>query len=342
MKIFRIISYFCLIAHVLGTSAHTAAQNTVSRSAEYIAEAPDTFTVNFEGMSNVTKRKTLNIMFSIKAKSTAFDIYSVMLSVHDSVVGPLKPFSMNVGASETGDSLVTWECVVRFPYRDSFYNDDMCILDTSQGKFSMHLVPESIRNREIPFWRRYFYQLLAAGIFLIVATGSYILITYLRRRRKDIEEKLLIEQAFESKERINAELRKSVELLYTDRWDVFNRLCNEYFNKKDAQSEDVRLSVYKELERQIDDMRSSKSLAELEKLVDTYNDGIMQQIRTQIPELTRKDITFLIYLYSGFSPRAICLFTDIKIKNFYNRRARLRDKILASGSADCEKFASKM
>ena len=45
---------------------------------------------------------------------------------------------------------------------------------------------------------------------------------------------------------------------------------------------------------------------------------------------------------AGFSPRAICIFTDIKVKNFYNKRSRLKEKILASDAPDKEWFVSKM
>ena len=43
-----------------------------------------------------------------------------------------------------------------------------------------------------------------------------------------------------------------------------------------------------------------------------------------------------------FPLRAVCIFTNIKIKNFYNRRSRLKDRILASDALDKEYFVSKM
>ncbi|MDE5745485.1 MAG: hypothetical protein K2H84_07520, partial [Paramuribaculum sp.] len=161
-------------------------------------------------------------------------------------------------------------------------------------------------------------------------------------RLKHIEERLTIKEQFESHKRINKELREKVEMLYAERWQVFNSLCNEFYDKKDFESEKVRISVYKEIEKRIEDMRSRRSIKELEQLVDSYNNNLMARIRTQIPNLRNNDINFLIYLYSGFSPRAICLFTDIKIKNFYNRKSRLKDKIIASDAPDREEFASKI
>ena len=50
----------------------------------------------------------------------------------------------------------------------------------------------------------------------------------------------------------------------------------------------------------------------------------------------------MTYLYAGFSAKAVCLMMDLKLKNFYNRRTRLKDKILASDAQNKEWFASKM
>ncbi len=89
------------------------------------------------------------------------------------------------------------------------------------------------------------------------------------------------------------------------------------------ESDRVKLSLYNEVEKHILALRDSKSVTQLEDIVNTYLDGIVLKVREQIPSLSAGDIKFLTYLYAGFSPRAVCIFTDIKIKNFYNRRSRL-------------------
>ena len=85
-----------------------------------------------------------------------------------------------------------------------------------------------------------------------------------------------------------------------------------------------------------------KNIEELENIVNSYLDNILSRVKEQLPDLSRKDLTFLTYLYAGFSPRAVCIFTDIKIKNFYNRRSRLKERILSSDAPDKEYFASKI
>ena len=97
----------------------------------------------------------------------------------------------------------------------------------------------------------------------------------------------------------------------------------------------MRVTLYNEVEKQILKLRDNKSVETLQEIVNTYLDNILVKVN-------KADIKFLTYLYAGYSPRAVCIFTDIKIKNFYNRRLRLRDRILASDAPDKELFVSKM
>lgn len=341
-NIIRLIVFINLFFSFFLRCNYIVANNVIKRTAEYNEEIADTINLFPYALSNAGG--ALRIWFKIQAKDKAFDIYSAELQLRDTVFRSTGPFSMSVDEQVTADSLFTWECVLSFPYIACFNKEDMWVINTSHGTFNGSLVPEEVwaknEAKEMPIWRRYLKYI--SGVCIILVICIYIRRIYLKRRRKNLEEKLRIEQQFDSKDKINAELREKVGMLYAERWTIFNRLCNEYFNKKDAQSEDVRLSVYKELERQIDDMRSINSLTELENMIDAYDNNLMHRVRVQIPELTKKDVTFLIYLYSGFSPRAICLFTDMKIKNFYNRKTRLKDKILESGAIDREEFSSKM
>lgn len=342
MRFHKIIPYICFILPFLATCNHADAENMIERSAEYIENIQDTLYISNTGYMSNIGHKNLEVGFIIQAKGIALEIYSVEVCINHSIYEPTVPFTLNIDEAETADSLITWHCILRFPYRSNFLDSDTWTVNTSCGKFSGKLRPEPHHTAKRPFWIKYWRQIPLAITILSCLIIACTIIYYRKRRKKDIEERLYIMHQFESNEQAHTELREKVETLYAERWNVFNRLCNEYFDKKDSDSDTVRLSIYKEVERQINDMRSTKSLAELENLVDVYNNNLIQRLRAQLPTLTKNDITFLIYLYSGFSPRAICLFTNIKIKNFYNRKTRLKDKILESGAEDREEFASKM
>ena len=182
----------------------------------------------------------------------------------------------------------------------------------------------------------FFYITLASAIVI----GSTILIIVKRRltrKRKEIEE---LSMLISERSHRNHELEAQVNTLYSSRLDTLNMLCNVYFEK--SESEKVKLSLYNEVEKHILALRDSKSINELEDIVNKYMDNILVKVREQLPELNRKDLIFLTYLYAGFSPRAVCIFTNIKIKNFYNRRSRLKERILETNAQDKDFFVSKM
>lgn len=182
-----------------------------------------------------------------------------------------------------------------------------------------------------------FLYIILASVTVIGSSILIIVKQRMTRKRKEIEElSMLISERTDR----NKELEAQVNTLYSSRLDTLNMLCNEYFEK--SESEKVKLSLYNEVEKHILALRDTKSITELESIVNRYMDNILVKIREQLPELNRKDLIFLTYHYAGFSPRAVCIFTDIKIKNYYNRRSRLKDRILESNAPDKEIFASKI
>ena len=95
-----------------------------------------------------------------------------------------------------------------------------------------------------------------------------------------------------------ASCRQKIDALYGSRLDTLNMLCNEYFEKNE--SDRVKLSLYNEVEKHILALRDSKSVTQLEDIVNTYLDGIVLKVREQIPSLSAGDIKFLTYLYADF------------------------------------------
>ena len=120
----------------------------------------------------------------------------------------------------------------------------------------------------------------------------------------------------------------------------YNMLCNEYLEAGDSHKE--RTDISKNIEREIDKLRSPKKTERIEKSVNEYMVGILSRLKSQCPFLKDTDTTFLMLIYAGFAPRAVCLFTGTSIKNFYAKRSRLRKRIEESDAKDKELFISRM
>ena len=64
-------------------------------------------------------------------------------------------------------------------------------------------------------------------------------------------------------------------------------------------------------------------LRELEQMADTCHDNVMQKLRQDFPAMKENDIRLLCYIFTGFSPQVISLFTKESVANIYARKSRL-------------------
>ncbi len=312
----------------------------------------ESLSLNIVGISNDNDRT--QIVFNLTSTNTPFTVYKVERVVGDSIYTPVEPFTLEAGADEVDGKKAKWRISLDFPFSTRFGPDDVLILHTDRGILRSPISAERRLMDTIEIMREDFAKKIDSstrdsrrawiilGIVLaaLAVIASIIYVAVRRRfiqKRREIEElSMLIADRTDR----NHELESKIDALYGSRLDTLNMLCNEYFEKND--SEKVRLTLYNEVEKHILALRDTKSIAELEKIVNTFLDNILVRVQEQLPDLNRKDILFLTYLYAGFSPRAVCIFTDLKIKNFYNRRSRLKERILASEAPDREFFASKM
>ena len=340
-----------LLALVVGLSPGKATNTVTYTLLDTPATSADELTITFRSISNEDGRT--NLSFDLVSSNTPFTIYKARWSNGGALVAPSEPFSLTAQFNEVQDRNTRWHISLDFPFRDVFYEKDELILTTDRGVIHCPTSRSGQLMQSIDLLRYDYERQLAttkrssrnAWTFLGIALGGMTLLAVfafaaVRRlvgKRREIEELSLL--VAERSDR-NQELKEKIDSLYGSRLDTFNMLCNEYFEKNESQR--VRLTLYNEVERHILALRDSGSVAELEAVVDTYLDNMMKKVREQIPSLSPSDLRFLTYLYAGFSPRAVCIFTDIKIKNFYNRRSRLKARILGSDAPDRELFASKM
>ena len=308
--------------------------------------------MEYKSLSNEDGR--VRISFKLKCANIPFTIYNAKWVNCDSVFVPSEPFSLIAQTKEVACKSTEWYITIEFPFSDTFDENDVLILNTDKGiircptsragelKEEINLMRDNYENQldltkksTRNVWILFYTTLISA-----IVIGCLILIFVrlrLVKRRKEIEDlsMLILERTNR-----NHELEAKVNALYESRLDTLNLLCNEYFEKSD--SEKMKLTLYNEVEKHILALRDPKSITELENIVNKFLDNILVKIKEQLAELTKKDLTFLTYLYAGFSPRAVCIFTDIKIKNYYQRRSRLKERILASDAPDKDFFVSKM
>ena len=110
----------------------------------------------------------------------------------------------------------------------------------------------------------------------------------------------------------------------------------EFFEK--GTSDKTRASIVNDVEKEITKICNPNSLNLIENGVNDCMDNIIKKLRNQCPRFKQDDYIFFMLIYAGFSPRAVCIFTNIKLKNYYNKRARLIDRIERTDAPDKELF----
>lgn len=322
--------------------------NVVSRE----GARPDKLEVRFRSISNEENRT--RIAFDLYSSNAPFAIYGVTWTNCDSTYLPQEPFTLVADSGEVAGAVTEWHIAVDFPFSSRFAEGDAVMLRTSRGELRLPTSQAGELAETIALLQKDFTAQMAEAhresrrtrwflitfLGLALAGGGTALLLFRRRLRlKQRETENLLALLAEGTRR-NRELEEQVHTLYGARLNTLNMLCNEYFEK--SGSEKVRLTLYNDIERHILELRDAKSVSQLEAIVDRYMGGILAKVRRQIPQLSASDVRFLTYLYSGFSPRAVCIFMDIKVKNFYNKRSRLRERILTTDAPDRELFVSSM
>ncbi len=142
-----------------------------------------------------------------------------------------------------------------------------------------------------------------------------------------------------SQEKQIADLNLYVEELFRNQWNTLNTLCNEFYEKD---SESMKVSIVKSIEKEIAKIVNEGNIEHIEETVNKSMNDIAKSLREQCGFLKESDFVFIILNYAGFTARTVCMFTGIKFKHFYNKRARLIERIAKSDAKDKELFVSKL
>lgn len=189
------------------------------------------------------------------------------------------------------------------------------------------------------------YGYIFIGIVIIALIVTLIVIyAKLRMRLKDKELELKINEIAlltakisETSNRVDTgpdsdELHVIVDRLLARWFAPLNSLLDEYYETGDSVS--AKSTMFSRVEEELKKITSEKSIKDIVDMVDDSLGGALSRLRNDYTEINDKDITFLALNIAGLSPRAICLFLDIKIKTVYSRRKRLKDKIAVLDTPD--------
>lgn len=199
------------------------------------------------------------------------------------------------------------------------------------------MLMEENRNK-VREQRKTLITIIILSTFALIAGASAAL--WIIRKRKARMDELVME--IEELRNRDSERGARIGGLLAQRFESMNRLCDEYFNLNDIKDENLaRNEIYKTLSAQLKEMGGESFRKKLEESLNENMDGLMTRFREAFPGDNESAILFL-YFSSGFSAKAVGIFTKLKKSSVYSRRRRLREKIEQSSTPYRDEFLSML
>ncbi|MCM1150540.1 MAG: hypothetical protein NC209_08280 [Alistipes sp.] len=131
-----------------------------------------------------------------------------------------------------------------------------------------------------------------------------------------------------------------MQQLVKERFAVVNELAATYYERKGANEQ---RAIYNKVKKLLDTYASgADGKREIERVVDTCHDNIMQKLRAELPELKEAELDLLRYVYAGFSLQVISVFTGDTVNYTSVKKSRLKAKIAKSNAPSKELFIKLM
>ena len=128
-----------------------------------------------------------------------------------------------------------------------------------------------------------------------------------------------------------------IDMLFRNKWNVVNKLCNIYYERKDS-SGSLKFIV-RDIETELEDFRTRENIANILTTTDKCLDGVISKLKEQCAEFLKdQDIEFIGLIFSGLSVRAVCYIVGIQKDSFYQKKNRLLRRIAESNATDKELF----
>lgn len=205
------------------------------------------------------------------------------------------------------------------------------------------------------------------ALSIIVLLILLIVFMYMRHRflRKDLEISKYMDLASELQvsirdkeakiseisERISAseeahisqiiEMSGHISELFHKQYELLDKLSNTYYEMHGCNKE--KESIYEQVKSEINKFANDKkTMAQLERIVNTYKNNVMSHIREEIHSISERDIKLLCYIYAGFSAKSISIFVGETTGNILTRKYRLRNKITRLNTPNTEIMLQEM
>ena len=156
----------------------------------------------------------------------------------------------------------------------------------------------------------------------------------IRQKNEDIAQYIATIRELQLADRsVPEQMTSSVNTLYRDRFSELNHLCDIYYDHDGTARQ--KTLVFDRLRDTIEEIKhDSRRLGQLEDAVNLYRNNIYARMREQVTKLNERDLRVALYVFAGFSNRAIAIFIDSDPTNVSKVRYNIKQKIKNSNAED--------
>lgn len=178
--------------------------------------------------------------------------------------------------------------------------------------------------------RQMTWIVILLSLFLMFAV--FVFIKLYIRRQEDAKEKYLAyineinRQLQESKKDNYPALKKKYLSLYRSKFETIGALCEQYSTSHDLVN--AESSIYRKVVSLVDDFKNDcQNKEKFEAMLDEDLDGIMSNLRTELPKLKEMDYMIFSLFVIGFDVTTISHILDVSMNTIYIRKSRIRQHI---------------
>lgn len=123
-------------------------------------------------------------------------------------------------------------------------------------------------------------------------------------------------------------MEHSIAILFSKQYKLLDKLCTVYYETHGCRKD--KEAIYNKVKQEMELFSNDREfIKNLENIVNQNMNNVMAITRMAMPHLSEMDFRLLCFLFSGFSAKAISVFTGDSTGNIYVRKSRLKKEISA-------------
>lgn len=172
--------------------------------------------------------------------------------------------------------------------------------------------------------------ILVLIVFLFVVI--ILLMIYMNERRKSEQRQRELVHTIEGQRELlehssakSAELYQQLRKLFRHQFTDLNNLCIGFYDKKVTRKK--KDEMYLKAEESIKDMMSPKSISDMDSMINSSFDHILEKLTNGVDWLEKRDIMLIRLYLAGFSAKSINVLTGETIDNVYQKKTRILSRL---------------